>query len=200
MSRYIAVGASRAHLERHFEGSLVPGSKFLPMNEDQKERLLDRVDLMLTERFMSLTSCGKPPSKIIVEMKSAEMIGTNPLVAITPENTAEFVEITRDAGTPNAANVMVTPSNNIPLTNNLVVIAGPYGDTGGWGIYTMFPGQMAPAFPNAAKQSGEDLVASTDFWNNHGFLATPLEIKASQPASGRTASVVHDFIKPALAM
>jgi hypothetical protein len=195
MSRYIAVGANRGHLERHFEGSLIPGSKFLPMTEDQKERLLDRVDLMLTERFMSLSSAGKPLTKIIVEMKSSAVIGTDPLIAITPENTSEFLTVKRDAGS-----VKVMPCDDIPLTNNLVVIAGPYGDTGGWGIYTMFPGQIAPAFPNAKAQSGEEFVASTDFWNNHGFLATPLEIKASLPAAPKEQSLNQQHMVPALAM
>ncbi len=57
----------------------------------------------------------------------------------------------------------------------VTVIAGRYGPTEDWGLYTMFPGASAPSFPND-KQSAYARAESTKFWNEHGFLATPEEI------------------------
>lgn len=187
MAEYVSVSANKEHIDRHFTGSLVPGSKFLPMSEDDKQAVIDLVDLRLAEFFQKFLDEGREPSRVIFQINFPKAVGTDALVAIPADRKDSFITVTRDAGTPYESRVQVHETNEIPETSTVTVIAGPYGPTGKWGIYTMFPGAEALAFPNPERQAPDALKASKTFWDTHGFLATRAEIQACLPPSQNSA-------------
>lgn len=175
---YVPLSASMEHINRHFAGSLNPGSKFLPMDEGRKQEIIAAVDMKLVGIFADFVNQGNNPKRVVFQMDFNRAIGTDALTE-TNSNVGQVIEVVRDAGTENETSVKVVPTETMPETSILTVVAGPYGPTGKWGIYTMFPGEEAPAFPNAARQSEADLNASKDFWSSHGFYATVAELQAS---------------------
>lgn len=196
MTEYIPVSANKEHIDRHFTGSLVPGSKFFAMNEDDKQVVIDTVDLKLAEAFQGFIDRDQEPSRLVFQISFPKAIGTDALVVIPPDKKDSFVEITRDAGTPNESKVQICESENIPETNIVTVVAGPYGPTGKWGIYTMFPGAEAPPFPNSERQKPDAFEESQTFWNTHGFLATAAEVQAA--TSSLKAVMAEQSLKPAV--
>lgn len=186
MFEYVSVSSNQEHINRHFADSLVPGSKFLPMSEDKKLSLIDIVDLRLAETFQGFLDNHQAPSRTVFQIEFDHNIGTNVLVEIPADEQEQFTTVIRDAGTPHEANVKIRESEDIPQTNTVTVIAGPYGPSGKWGIYTMFPGLEAPPFPQPERQSPEAFQSNTAFWNTHGFLATKAEMLASTAREPRS--------------
>lgn len=139
------------------------------------------IDQLLRQTYVNLAHEGQTPGRVVLKGQIAESqgqkSGLDPLIELKKDQ--NYIELVRDAGTPNETIIKVVPVENndsIPSTKDVQVIAGPYGNSGKWGVYTVFAGQDAPAFPNA-HQSPEQRAANEKFWNNHGFLATPEQIE-----------------------
>ncbi len=116
-----------------------------------------------------------PPGRIVLEGK-LDKPGVDPLVEIKPGQ--GYINLVRDAGTPNESVIKVIPVESMgamPKTHDVQIIAGPYGNTGKWGFYTILVGGYAPSMPND-RQEPEERASSETFWNGHGFLATPEQI------------------------
>lgn len=172
------------HLQRHFAESLTVGSKFLPA---AKDFVIREADDMLKERFSEIRASGQDAGRVVFQMEFDEPVGTDALIAL--DTHAKHVEVVRDAGTPNENIVKAVQSDAIPQTNIVTVVAGPYGPTGKWGLYTMFPGNEAPPFPN--ERQPEDVRRTNEqFWANHGFLATKEEIAANRIFNANINSVI----------
>ena len=54
-------------------------------------------------------------------------------------------------------------------TNTINMVVAKHGDE--YSIITIFPGTYAPPFPKIGKQSILEFDISSDFWNNHAFIA-----------------------------
>lgn len=176
------------HIERHFDGSLTPGSKFLEQPKIDREAFLLKIDSLLLDKFNSFINAGENPSRVVLQYHADQPVGTDALIALADRTDAEPITVTRDPGKPYETKVKVvqTEQKDIPLTNLVTVIAGPYGPTGKWGIYTMFPGEEAPPFPNE-RQSPEQIEEYGAFWESHGFLATHREIDFGQTLENLSA-------------
>lgn len=179
---YVPIRTDMEHINRHFAGSLTPGSKFLPMDDALKNAVLDRVEMALSGRFDAYAQNGLKPPRVVFQAAFDKAIGTDALVEIAAGKEKDFSEVIRDGGTPHEVRVKVKETDQMPTTNFVTVIAGPYGPTGKWGIYTMYPGGYAEDFPRPERQSPELLATNTAFWERHGFLATRQEIQASMAA------------------
>jgi len=166
------------HMNRHFKGESLEtvGSKFYA---DARDPFIDAVEKALKEAFEAQKATGDfkrtdPPIVLTFDRP----IGTDALVELKGQSDDKLQRVIRDQGASNESVVMAvaTEQDKIPQTNIVTVIGGPYGPTGEWGIYTMFPGKEAPPFPSE-KQSAEAQASNRVFWEEHGFLATPEEIK-----------------------
>lgn len=175
--KYINIDPNNEHIERHFAGSLTPGSKFFPLDKQEREKLVNELDQQLAAAF---EDAGENPGRIVLEIDMGRAIGTDALVKVQEKN--NVVHGTRDAGTPHEQPIKMIEKDpaEIPTTSIITVIGGPYGPTENWGVYTMFPGAEAPPFPNQERQQSEDFEKFTEFWDKHGFYATEQEISASQ--------------------
>jgi len=179
---YVSLYTDKDHIERHFSGSLTAGSKFYP---NAKDIVMGVVEQELIKKFNSAQESKIPAGRTVLVLNFDIPVGTDALVALNAIPEGSQHKLIRDVGTPNEAifTAVEALKGDILETSTVTVIAGPYGPTGKWGIYTMFPGKEAPPFPSenqpeAIRQSNQD------FWNNHGFLATQEEILASPRADG----------------
>lgn len=168
-----------AHLARHlFSGPLDIGSRFT-LGQEAAAALLEEVDTRLREHFEASMAEGKEPGRLEFKIQKDFVVGTEALVELSGVSGTPF-SMTRDEGTKDerSVNVVLADDRDIPSTNVVTVIAGPYGPTGVWGIYTMFPGEDSGCpFPN--EKQPEDLRSQyTEYWENHGFLVTPETVSA----------------------
>jgi len=70
---------------------------------------------------------------------------------------------------------LVNVVKGIPLavTKRVVIVAGPLGDSGEHGFYTIFPGENAPPFPDDRPgnwQSPDQVKEFQAFWQKHGLV------------------------------
>ncbi len=166
------------HLKRHLAPDVLNiGSQFT-LSEDNAEKLLSDVERRLKEYFDNTLAKGETPGRLEIQIEEEYPVGTDALVDLSKDSIAPFSMI-RDEGTKNAREVNAVLANDldIPRTNIVTVIAGPYGPTGVWGIYTLFPGEAGQPFPN--EHQPDDVRAGyEEYWNTHGFLVTPETVGA----------------------
>lgn len=166
------------HLKRHLASDVLNiGSQFT-LSEDDAEKLLSDVEGRLKEYFDSTLAEGKTPGRLEIKIEEDYPVGTDALVDLSKCSGSSFSMI-RDEGTKNAREVNAVLANDqaIPRTNTVTVIAGPYGQTGIWGIYTLFPGEAGQPFPNEHQPDGVR-AEYEEYWNTHGFLVTPETVNA----------------------
>jgi hypothetical protein len=176
---YISVHHNQDHIDRHFKESLVVGSKFLQVSTEDKQALLDFIDIRLAARFQEMVSLGLPLGRVVLELEFNRIVGTNTLVQL--RDNMESMDVIRDEGTANERVVKVVPvtkHQDIPMTSLVAVVAGPYDDKT-WGIYTLFPGHAVVPFPNKEFHTAAQMKEYEAFWSQHAFLATQDEIHAS---------------------
>ncbi|MDD3370940.1 MAG: hypothetical protein PHE27_03835 [Alphaproteobacteria bacterium] len=186
-TEYVSLfGEDQGHLERHFAQSLVAGSKFHP---EAKDAVMQRVEKELKAAFEAQIAKGENPSRVVLTLNFDKPVGTDALVSLKGQSEDSQHRLVRDAGTPGEAafTAVQAEKGEIPQTNVVTAIGGPYGPTGKWGIYTMFPGKEAPPFPSD-RQPDEAWVKNAKFWREHGFLATREEIASHPKAQGAAVS------------
>lgn len=176
---YISVHHNQAHIDRHFKESLVVGSKFLQVSEQEKLAMLDFIDVRLAARFQEMVSLGLPLGRVVLELEFNRAVGTNTLVQL--RDNMESMDVIRDEGTAHervVKVVLVDQHQDIPMTSLVAVVAGPYDDKT-WGIYTLFPGNAVVPFPDKEFHTAAQIKEYTAFWDKHAFLATQDEVYAS---------------------
>jgi hypothetical protein len=177
---FVSLYSNSEHVSRHFSDAATVGSKFFAATQDI---VLERAEEAMREKFDAAQAEGREAGRVVITLHFDSPIGSDALVSLPSQPEAHQIRVIRDAATPSESIVTAvrTTKDGIPNTSEVTVIAGPYGPTGKWGIYTMFPGQEAPPFPN--ERQPEDVRESYErFWQTHGFLATQEEIEAHPKA------------------
>jgi len=185
---YVSLFSESAHIERHFSGSLTAGSKFY---SDAQEIVTKRAEQELKNAFGVALQQSKEVGRVVLTLKYDRPIGTDALVDLAGQSEDKLHRLVRDSGTSYEAIFTAVEMNQqeIPKTSIVTIIAGPYGQTGKWGIYTIYPGREAPPFPSE-KQSAEVREANIAYWKTHGFYATREEIQAHPTAPPETPLAV----------
>jgi len=187
---YISLSESTDHLKRHFSGAITVGSKFFA---NSQQRIVDKAEAALMEKFFEAQDAGENAGRVVITINFDKPIGTDALVNL--EGHKNTVKIIRDEGEAHQSTVTAVETESPPETTKLTIIAGPYGPSGKWGIYTMFPGNEAPAFPN--EKQPEDIRRENEkFWEGHGFLATKDEINSHPRADGKPHINNNEGAKP----
>ncbi len=178
------LGTSSEFMDLCFEDVSYRRSKFLPMSDDEKSKIIAVVNERLVEAHSNLSDGDEEAPFITIEIQFDHEIGIDPLVEITSHNKGDVIDaVICEEG--NEGKVKLIEASDFPQTSHLTVVAGQYGECTSWGFFHMYPGRAVPLQPDPEWQSDSELVEATEFWNNHGFLATREEIDAclmNQPA------------------
>lgn len=178
---YVSLNESLEHIKRHFSDGQAIGSKFFPQAQ---QSVIDLAEETLMKTFYAAHSAGQPAGRVVLQLTFPDPVGTDALVALQEHADKPQIAIVRDAATPGHAVVTAVESASAPATATMTIVAGPYRENNGWGIYTMFPGKSAPAMPNDTQTEQERTISET-FWRTHGFLATRAEIACFPRADGK---------------
>lgn len=197
------------HLKRHTDnGSLTVGSKALPgVDERQVTAMLKTFDNAYAEL---IAKEGNPGCRQFC-LQCAAPVGTDAVIDKADlKKGAKPVLLTRDIGTPYEAQVqaVLIKPEDMPRTNLVYGIYGPYGPTGNAGIYTMIYGDPGMPFPKRTDENADAATlaknaACKEYWDNHVFLCTPDEFKATvkqmesagRDVSAQTAALLSFQIK-----
>lgn len=188
--QFIKASENHEHLKKHSDSSsLVIGSKALKYtNPEHIQNILARFD----QAYTQLIDNHGNPGRREFYLKTNAPVGTDTIAATKDIINGSVFEVTRDLGTPYAAKVKVALINkeNMPTTNLVHGIYGPYGNSGKAGIYTMTFGHPGMPFPKELSEHEPENVHHFNkecckFWNGendqdgHIFLATPEELDAT---------------------
>jgi hypothetical protein len=175
-------------LARHFAGSATGEAKFaVALTSDEGKELVAAVDRYLRAHLEAAEARGEKPSKLEVTLGVAdlpidamsaggkaflarEVLGTDSLLSQGAEGAFKGLRDGRFE-----VNYVVRPE--LPGTNRMTIVAGPYGPSGLWGFYTFHPGELAPEMPSP-RLTGEALTASQAFWSKAALVITPDETRA----------------------
>ena len=177
------------HIRKHRGNAHVIGSKALKhVSEQNIHDILSRFEqayaLMIDER--------ENPGRQEFCLKTSAPVGTDAVINAEDIIDGAAFEVVRDLGTPYAGKVKVALINvkDMPTTNLVHGIYGPYGNSGKAGIYTMTFGQPGTELP---KELGSDEPEPAQtfnrecrkFWDGengkagHVLLATPDELAST---------------------
>lgn len=197
------------HLKRHTDnGSLTIGSKALSgVDERQVSAMLKTFD----DAYAKLIAKEDNPGCRQFCLQCAAPVGTDAVIDKADlKKGAKPVLLTRDIGTPYEAQVqaVLIKPEDMPHTDLVYGIYGPYGSTGNAGIYTMIYGDPGMPFPKKTDENADAATlaknaACKEYWDNHVFLCTPDEFKATvkqmesagKDVSAQTAALLSFQIK-----
>ncbi|MGB0719749.1 MAG: hypothetical protein ACPGRX_04700 [Bdellovibrionales bacterium] len=141
---YVPLAENAEHVERHFGGSQTIGSKFHSHHDHPEVNdLVGAIDDIVRDALKNQNTKDGNPQREVIELTTSNPVGTDALIETTGR---DFIDVIRGAGTPGQTAVKTVLSDAIPETNQVSIIAGPYGTTGKAGIYTMFPGDPGEPF------------------------------------------------------
>lgn len=179
---FLSAADNEEHLVRHSDSaSLTIGSKAI--NSTKKEdvaSILTKTDKAYREE---IEKQGNPGRKVFA-VKTDRWVGTDAVVPAEELQENKIFNIIREPGTRGEADIKVAivDAKDMPKTNVVHAIYGPYGPTGKGGIYTMIFGDPGEPFP-ADWQSAEQRAKAEEYWNGkdgkggHVFLVTPQELE-----------------------
>lgn len=176
----LSVEENMSHIERHIDpNSTTPGSKAL---KDFKQA--DEILRQCQDDYRQRIEKEGNPGRIVYAVQTDRPIGTDavmPLSSLTDDAKGMVFSMPRDIGTDSERNIpaVLIDEKDMPKTNVSHVVYGPYGPTGNAGIYTMMFGDEAMPFPNKERQSPEMMKQCQEYWDNHVFLVTEKEVKAT---------------------
>ena len=159
------------HIERHFLGSGVTGSRF---REDVFRGAREVID------FATSHIQGYCDQRIVVELDMPYIVGFDGLVHLRDLPTdVEVIQERRDSG--DCPVYVVTGISRKP-TNHIVIIAGPLGNEL-HGFYSIYPGKYAPPVPisefrlrelgytyDKLAKALQDNIENAAFWNGHALI------------------------------
>ena len=178
---FVPCAENEEHLARHTNSeSLVVGSK---ATKDVTKADITSISLKFDEAYRSMIEEKGNPGRQIFALTTSKAVGTDPLVPIESLDPSKVFEIVREPGTPGEAKVKVAivSKEDMPKTNVVHAIYGPYGPTGKGGNYTMMfgdPGEPFPrTLPEDASQVQNDInEKAKQYWDTHVLLITPEEL------------------------
>ena len=181
---FLSAANNEEHLVRHSDvDSLTIGSKVVkPTTKEDIVAILAKTDKAYQEE---IEKQGNPGRKVFA-VKTDRWVGTDAMVPVEELQSDKIFNVVREPGTRGEANIKVAlvEAKDMPKTNVVHAIYGPYGPTGKGGIYTMIFGDPGEPFP-ADWQSAEQKAKSEEFWNGkngkggHAFLVTPQELEVA---------------------
>lgn len=187
---FLPASNNEEHLIRHSDGnSSVIGSKAVKSTtKDDISNILARTDRAYQEE---INKKGNPGRKVFA-LRTDRWVGTDAVVSAEELQTDKIFNIVREPGTRGEADIKVAIVNakDLPKTNLVHAIYGPYGPTGKGGIYTMTFGNPGEPFPkDLPPDADEKSVAmnekAKEYWHGkngkggHVFLVTPDELTAA---------------------
>ncbi len=179
---FVPCAENEEHLARHTDTtSLVVGSKVLEgVSKDDISTISRRFD----EAYQALIEEKGNPGRQVFALTTSRPIGTDALVPIENLDPSKVFEIVREPGTRGEAKIKVAiiSEKDMPKTNVVHAVYGPYGPTGKGGNYTIMFGDPGAPFPRAlpedAPQAQKDMNKQFKrYWDSHVFLITPKELE-----------------------
>jgi hypothetical protein len=156
------------HLKRHFEDSNEIGSKFFP---EKQEDVLKANEILLFGIYSKAIREGKNPGRVEHLHVWPEDVGSDAVVSreevfMSPAQLLSFTSsrqfnVTRDKGGRNENTIDVALVEKVPTTQRFCTIAGAYGPSGKWGIYTTHPGNIAPILPGKIPDDFRENLSET---------------------------------------
>lgn len=184
---FLPAADNEEHLARHSDSaSLTIGSKAIgSTTKEDIASVLSKTDKAYQEE---IEKQGNPGRKVFA-LKTNRWVGTDAVVSAEELQSDKVFNIVREPGTRGEANIKVAivEAKDMPKTNVVHAIYGPYGPTGKGGIYTMMFGDPGEPFPrDLPADADEHSVAlnekAKEYWNGkdgkggHIFLVTPQEL------------------------
>ena len=170
--------------ERHFSGGDVSGSKFSAnLSDDHISFIVHSGELAVCSSVIDQLRNGADKSNgIRAETKqdyssTIGNVGTDVLIKREDNQGGVIAHRNPDNQWDVPVYLKLEDESKLPLSSISNAIGGTYrpeeGKSPQAGLYTLFPGQVAPP------------MTDTKFWNEHGFLATKGEMKALADKLGR---------------
>lgn len=181
----IPAAANEEHLARHTDNtSLNPGSKAaIPGLKAEMMKILSACDAQYAKQIEEKGN----PGRVVIGIKAPLEMGTDavmPVSALASDAQEQIFNMTRDTGTPYEQKIraVITKPEDMPRTNIIHAVYGPYGASGNAGIYTVLYGDEGMPFPRktspeSSKEEKEFNQKCQQYWDNHIFLVTPDEVK-----------------------
>ena len=187
---FLSAADNEEHLVRHSDSaSLTIGSK--AVNSTTKEdvaSILAKTDEAYQEE---IEKHGNPGRKVFA-VKTDRWVGTDAVVPAEELQENKVFNIVREPGTRGEADIKVAliDAKDMPKTNVVHAIYGPYGPTGKAGIYTMIFGDPGEPFPRDLPEDADARSVAMnerakEYWNGkdgkggHVFLVTPQELEVA---------------------
>lgn len=185
---FLPAADNEEHLNRHSDAnSLTIGSKAISSISKQNiSQMLEQFD----QAYQSLIEKEGNPGRRVFALKTDTMVGTDAIVSADEVAPNKIFTIIREPGTRGEAQIRVALINetDMPKTNVVHAIYGPYGPTGKGGIYTMIFGDPGEPFPRELDNNADEGTVALnkkakEYWNGkdnksgHIFLVTPQELK-----------------------
>ncbi len=185
---FVPAAENEEHLQRHSDSSSkVVGSKSI---ETTKAEDISVILKEFDNAYQSAIEKNGNPGRQVFAIETDKDVGTDALVSTDELDKSKIFSIVREPGTRGEANIKVAliSPQDMPKTNIVHAIYGPYGPTGKGGIYTMMFGDPGEPFPreldeNADSRSVELNEKAKEYWNGkngkggHVFLITPDELE-----------------------
>lgn len=182
----IRASEKQEHVRKHKENAHVIGSKALKhVSEQNIHDILSRFE----QAYARLIEEKENPGRQEFCLKTSAPVGTDAVISTEDLKDGAAFEVVRDLGTPYAGKVKVALINkkDMPTTNLVHGIYGPYGNSGKAGIYTMTFGLPGTELPKELGSDEPEPAQSFNrecqkFWNGengrdgHVLLATPDEL------------------------
>ncbi len=186
---FIKAAEKKEHLQTHMQHSRKIGSKALKHISEQN--ILDILHCF-DQAYAKLIDEQGNPGRQEFCLKTNSPVGTDAIVRADEIAEGSAFEVVRGLGTPYAGKVKVALINkkDMPTTNIVHGIYGPYGNSGKAGIYMMTFGQPEVPLPkdlgkNETEQTQIFNQECAKFWNGengkngHVYLATPDELMST---------------------
>ncbi|MDD2840550.1 MAG: PHP domain-containing protein [Rickettsiales bacterium] len=179
--------ANKEHIDRHVNPkSLTIGSKFLPnIHPEQIENFLNKFDEAYLNMIIEKDNSGVQ----VFAIECDKLVGTCAVISIenlTAKARESIFEIIRDFGKTyeSKERVALISEEDMPTTNYIIGVYGPYDLIGNAGNLTMYTGYDFVPNPkelqgNESKEEIEANNRNKEYWDSHVFLCTPQELEAN---------------------
>ncbi len=169
------------HLQRHTDSSsLVIGSKVL---SDVSREDIQKISEKMDEEYGKLIEAEGNPGRKVFCLETDRDIGSDAVVPIESLNKNTVFNIVREPENNGGfeVNVALISSKDMPKTNIIHGIYGPYGNSGLGGNYTMIFGDPGEPFPRKLDENADiraklDNRRKEEYWQKHVFLITEDEL------------------------
>lgn len=200
---------SLEHLQRHTSpDSVTVGSKALKnLTNEDFAKILQKFD----NAYALLIDKQGNPGRQVMGLKTDSYAGSDAIIAAENLEKDAIFSLVREPNTRGETKIKVAliEEKDMPKTNVIHAVYGPYGPTGRNGIYTMMFGDPGEPFPRSLDENASEADVARNqkaeaYWNGengsggHVFLITPKELEASILAmkeAGKTTVIQEKRLK-----